>query len=102
MYMYMYVYIYIYIYIYILHLRQDPWPLEEAPAAGRAPEVSPRKGGCYGWKPSSSSNFSIRAFRTRVVEFELFEPILLCAPKVSPDRPDRPDRKAGECRGPHS
>ena len=22
-----------------------------------------RKGGCYGWKPSSSSNFSIRAFR---------------------------------------
>ena len=32
-----------------------------------------RKGGWYGWKPSSSSNLSIRALRARISRFELFE-----------------------------
>ena len=36
-----------------------------------------RKGGCYGWTPSSSSTFSIRAFRAQNHKFELFELIPL-------------------------
>ena len=36
-----------------------------------------RKGGRYGWKTSSSSNVSIRAFRAQIVQFELFELIVL-------------------------
>ena len=36
-----------------------------------------RKGRWYGWKPSSSSSFSIRAFRSQISQFELFELILL-------------------------
>ena len=36
-----------------------------------------RGGGWYGWKPSPSSDFSTRAFRIQIVQFELFEFILL-------------------------
>ena len=36
-----------------------------------------RKGGGYGWRPSSSSNLSIRAFRAQIYQFELFELSLL-------------------------
>ena len=36
-----------------------------------------RSPGLYGWKPSSSSNFSLRAFRAQIPQLELFEPILL-------------------------
>ena len=39
--------------------------------------VSTRKGGWYGWEPSSSSNLWIRPFRTQTYKFELFELILL-------------------------
>ena len=36
-----------------------------------------RKAGWSGWKPSSSSNFSIRVFRAQISQFEPFELILL-------------------------
>ena len=35
------------------------------------------EGGWYGWKPSSSSNFSVRAFWAQLSQLELFELILL-------------------------
>ena len=40
--------------------------------------ASVRKGGWYGWKPSSSSNISLRAFlRAQIYQFEPFELVLL-------------------------
>ena len=35
-----------------------------------------RKGEWYGWKPSSISNLSIRAFRAQISQFDIFERIL--------------------------
>ena len=35
-----------------------------------------RKGGWCGWKPSSGSNSSLRAFRAQIYQFEFFELIL--------------------------
>ena len=52
------IYIYIYIYIYLLLLPR------RAEGRRRIAEQTIRKGGWYGWRPSSSSNFSIRAFST--------------------------------------
>ena len=40
---------------------------------GAARRWRTRKGGCYGRKPSSSSNFSLRACRAPIYEFELHE-----------------------------
>ena len=36
-----------------------------------------RRGGRHSWKPSSSSNVSVRAVRVRISQFELFELVLL-------------------------
>ena len=62
----------IYIYIYIQTLRRGRWRV--GVRAGRrvrdrrardGARGGDRKGGWYGWKPSSSWNFSIRVFRAR-------------------------------------
>ena len=53
----MYIYIYIYIYVFV----PPAWGVSRAWLRGAHREN--RQGGRYGWKPSSSSNFSIRAFR---------------------------------------
>ena len=42
-----------------------------------------RKGGWHGWKPSSRSNCSIRAFRTQLFQFELVEFIIEIRQSVS-------------------
>ena len=42
-----------------------------------APARTFRKGGRYGWKPSSSSNLSVQVVRAQIVQFELLELILL-------------------------
>ena len=64
MYIYIYTYMYIYIYIYIYYI-----------TAGEAVSFH-RKGGWYGWKPSSSSNFSFELFELNF-SIRVFELILL-------------------------
>ena len=66
----MYIYIYIYTHISLACL------LAHSLAQLHAPLRVFRQGGRYGWKPSSSSNLSIRAFRAQVPQFELFELVL--------------------------
>ena len=61
------------------HARTERWRGHVSSSArGKRGGRSRRwEGGRYGWKPSSSSNFSIRAFRAQICKFELFELILL-------------------------
>ena len=76
--MYIYIYISIYYLYYVILMYYDMILYSiilYSPAGPRHRRA--RKGGGYGWKPSSSSNLSIRAFRAQISQFELFELILL-------------------------
>ena len=78
MYIYIYICIYICIYMYNCMLMLESNHLKSRILVRRsAIPACFRKGGCNGWKPPSSSIFSIRAFRAQICRFELFELVLL-------------------------
>ena len=78
-----YIYIYTCICTHIHYIHGVLPPPPRSAAVKMAWYGTFRKGG-YGWKPSSSSNCSNRAFRAQISQFELFELILLKLDKQLP------------------